>query len=245
MEKLAEALKTMGLSDKEASIYIALLQSGKSSLSDIAKDARIRRTTVYQHVHSLLRRGIISKTLKGKRILYLPEDPKKVLTTFEKGKMSFMEQAPYMEHLYRSARHKPHAQLYEGLEGITHVLQEIGASFAPIDAFFSPEKFFNVVPKKITDDFLQGIQKNENVLRDLVEFDSLGQDFVKSVKKEGSPFHKVKLLPKDFSVSVDVLVTKDTVAMISFDHMVALLVENPEIAKFHRSTHNFFWNNLV
>lgn len=244
MKTLGESLIAVGLSDKEAAIYTALLQSGKASLSDIAKRTHIRRTTIYQHISSLLKKGFVSKSVKGKRILYVPENPKKVLDTFEKGKAAFLQHAPHMEHLYLNARHKPNVRLYEGSEGIAQILMEVSSSLVSIDAFFSPEKFFKAVSKKDSDNFLATIQRNENVLRDLVEFDNSAEAFIKGVRKHENSFHKVKLLPKDFSASVDVLVTGDKVAMISFDHMIGVLLENAEIAKFHKSTHNFFWKNL-
>ena len=244
MKTLSESLMTVGLSDKETAIYIALLQSGKASLSDIAKSTHIRRTTIYQHISSLLKKGFVSKSIKGKRLLYVPEDPKKVLDTFEKGKAAFLQHAPHMEQLYLNARHKPNVRLYEGSEGIAQILMEVSSSLVPIDAFFSPEKFFRSVSKKDSDNFLSAIQKNGNVLRDLVEFDTSAEAFIKGVRKHQNSFHKVKLLPKDFSASVDVLVTGDKVAMISFDHMIGVIIENAEIAKFHKSTHSFFWKNL-
>lgn len=244
MEEFTQSLMGAGLSDKEAVIYVAILRSGKISLSDIAMHTQIRRTTIYQHVGALLNRGLISKSIKGKRILYAPENPKKILSLLEKNRATFLEQAEYMEGLYRSARHKPNVRLYEGSEGIVQILQEIGSSLVVIDAFFSPEKFFRVIPKKDSNEFLLTIEKNQNMLRDLVESDSVSEDFVKNVRKTQSAYHKVKFLPKDFPVSVDVLVTGNKVAMISFDNMMGLIVENAEIATFHKSIHGFFWKNL-
>jgi HTH-type transcriptional regulator, sugar sensing transcriptional regulator len=245
MVKEEKALLALGLGEKEAHIYLALLHSGSLSLSDVAKKAGVRRTTVYQHIDELLRRGLVSKTIKGKRILYTPENPNKILKEVEKGRQLFLESVPDLEALYENARHRPNTRLYEGVEGIKAVLTEVGSSFAPIDAFFSPEKFFKVVPNSDTNNFLQLIKDKQNVLRDLVEYDSVAEQFVKRVKKEQNSFHKVKLLPKGFSVSVDVLITGNKVAIISFDHLTAFVVENPEIALFHRSTHQFFWNSLV
>lgn len=244
MKGIGESLKELGLEEKEATIYLAVLQSGRASLSDIAKDTHIRRTTIYQHVNTLLKRGFLSKSLKGKRILYAPESPQKILDSFERGKASFVEHMPHLGALYENARHRPNVRLYEGIDGITKILDEIGSSLLPIDAFFSPEKFFREVPKKDSDRFLLAIEKNENVLRDLVEHDAVAETFIQNVKKNENSFHKVKLLPKDFPIAVDVLMTGKTVAMISFDNLVGLIVENAEIATFHKSIHSFFWKNL-
>jgi HTH-type transcriptional regulator, sugar sensing transcriptional regulator len=245
MTKEQKALEAVGLEEKASRIYLALLQSGALSLSDIAKKTGIQRTTIYQHVNNLLKRGFVSKSIKGKRLLYAPEAPSRILIEAEKGKKLFQDSAADLEALYKAARHRPSTRLYEGAEGINAALLEIGASFAPIDAFFSPEKFFKAVRRSDSNAFLKLIQEHGNVLRDLVEHDAIAEEFVKEVTKDHNSFHKVKLLPKGFTVSVDVLVTGDKVTIISFDHMTAFIVENPEIALFHRSVHKFFWSSLL
>lgn len=244
MEQLKKSLATLGLEEKAAAIYIAVLQVGSSSLADIAKRTRINRTTLYQHLDTLLDRGLISKTPKGKRILYAPENPQKILKNLERSTALFLQQAPQLEQLYKHARHTPSARVYEGLEGIMQVLLEIGSSLQPIDAFFSPEKFFRAIPPKENREFLATIEQNGTILRDLVERDGAAKRFVAEVRRSHGTFHKAKLLPEDFKVSIDMLITGDKVALISFDHMTALLIENDEIATFQRATHAFFWKHV-
>lgn len=245
IKDVVNSFVAIGLSEKEATVYLAILHLGKASLSDIAKMTSIKRTTLYLHLDILLKRGFISKTLKKKRLLYVPENPKKVLDSFEKSKSLFLQQSPYIEGLYKKATHRPDVRLYEGVDGLVHILHEIAESLVPIDAFFSPEKFFKVISKKDSNEFLATIQKNENILNDLVEYDSIASEFVTSIKKDKVKFHKVKLLPKDFYVAVDILITGKKVAMISFDNLMGVIIENDEIARFHKSVHSFFWKNLV
>lgn len=244
MEDLKKTLMAIGLPEKESAIYFALLHSGKASPSDLAKATHIRRTTLYQHLDVLLARGFISKTLKGKRIYYVPENPKKLLDAFEKSKSLFARHAAQLEALYKDARQEPSLRLYEGERGIVQVLEEIGNSHAPIYGFFSPEKFFAVISREDTQAFLGAIGKNGNVIRDLVEQDARSASFMRDARKNKLSFQKVKLLPRRFSVGVDVLVSGNKVATISFENMIAFIVENRELAQFHRSTHEFFWKNL-
>ena len=244
MLALEKSLTELGLTKKEAEIYLAILHSGRASMTDVAKATHINRTTLYHSLDTLLERGLISKTIKGKRTLFVPEDPEKILRDFEKRRAAFMESLPHVEQLYKNARHKPSVRLYDGLDGIMQILLEIGSSLVPIDAFFSPRKYFRAIPNRENSEFLQAIEENENVLRDLVERDALSEKFIKDVRRTHGNFHKVKLLPKDFPILVDVLVTGSKTAMISFDHMMGLIIENDEIASFHKSIHAFIWKNL-
>src|ERR1041385_3323174 len=125
MDGLEKSLRAVGLSEKEVAIYLAILQTGKISLADIAKRTHINRTTLYHSVDELLQRGLISKTIRGKRTLYVPEDPDKILKDFDKRRSAFLAHVPQIEEIYKNAMHKPGVRLYEGLDGITQILHEI------------------------------------------------------------------------------------------------------------------------
>ena len=58
-----EKLQKLGLSDKEASVYLAMLELGPSVVSDIAKKANINRSTVYVVLEFLKKRGIPSQLI--------------------------------------------------------------------------------------------------------------------------------------------------------------------------------------
>ncbi|MDP2917995.1 MAG: helix-turn-helix domain-containing protein, partial [bacterium] len=53
-------LTNLGLSDKEAACYLALLELGPSTVSEIAGLAKINRTTGYDILESLANYGLIS-----------------------------------------------------------------------------------------------------------------------------------------------------------------------------------------
>lgn len=53
---LEKYLEEIGLSDKEAAVYLALLQVENSAITDLAKKTKINRTTVYPVLQSLEKR---------------------------------------------------------------------------------------------------------------------------------------------------------------------------------------------
>lgn len=75
MNKIRENLRQLGLSDKEISIYTSLLRYGKLNVSELAKKTRIKRTGLYYVLPNLLDKGLIKKTIKGKRLYYSISDP--------------------------------------------------------------------------------------------------------------------------------------------------------------------------
>ena len=72
---LIARLQQVGLNEKEAQIYLANLSLGEASISDIAKRAEVKRTTVHEIMKSLLAQNIVSLTAKGKRKQYVVVEP--------------------------------------------------------------------------------------------------------------------------------------------------------------------------
>lgn len=62
---IQQLLKQLGFSEKEISVYIAVLQKGKVAPSEVAKITGINRTTVYSVAQELKKRGVISEDLGG------------------------------------------------------------------------------------------------------------------------------------------------------------------------------------
>ena len=80
-------LQNLGLSEKEAKIYLASLELGPETVQNIAKKAGINRPTTYLQIESLKEKGLISEFQRGKKTFYAPESPNRLLSmlgTFEK-----------------------------------------------------------------------------------------------------------------------------------------------------------------
>ena len=64
MEQLKMTLQSFGLGEKETTVYIALLEIGKGTVSQISRKAGINRTTGYDILSSLANKGLV--TISGK-----------------------------------------------------------------------------------------------------------------------------------------------------------------------------------
>lgn len=68
-------LKNLGFTDKETTIYLALLRAGKASPSELAKLTGIQRTTVYSVAKELIKRGVIGEDLGSAKQVFLALPP--------------------------------------------------------------------------------------------------------------------------------------------------------------------------
>ncbi len=78
-KELVAQLIAIGLSDHEAIVYIAGLKCGPSLLAALARGAEIARSTTYEVVETLAKRGLFSLSTNQKRTVYTATAPTQLL----------------------------------------------------------------------------------------------------------------------------------------------------------------------
>lgn len=118
-------LKDIGLSDKEAAVYLALLSFDKALVTEIAEKATIKRPTAYVILESLQKKGLVSESNIGKKTFYIAEPPEK-LGLFVERQIHLLEEnkkgldiiVPQLKGIQREQGEKPMVQFFDGKEGV-------------------------------------------------------------------------------------------------------------------------------
>ena len=231
-----------GMEPKEARTYLAILEVGPASISDIAKKSGIKRPTTYNHIESLIRKQFVYKTTKGKRMLYVAQKPERLLSLLEEKRKAVEQLLPYLESLYTSTPRQPKIRLYEGREGVKAAYEEIFSTPYTIYSLFSPEKYFQVFTKEENSRLFSLLKKAGGEINDLLEQSRAAQEYVKH-EYRSTISHK-KFLPDHVHFSTDILVTGDTVALVSLKNITATIVDDKEIAETLRELLRFTWRSL-
>lgn len=74
-DSLVKELQEIGLSEKEAKVYLASLELGPATAQQIAAKALVNRPTTYIMIESLEKRGLMSSYKKGKRKVFSASNP--------------------------------------------------------------------------------------------------------------------------------------------------------------------------
>lgn len=77
--EIVDVLKTAGLDEKEAQVYLGLLELGTASVQLIASKAGLKRPTTYLILDSLQAKGMVSIIPRAKKALYTAESPEKII----------------------------------------------------------------------------------------------------------------------------------------------------------------------
>ncbi len=128
MEELIRELGHFGLSEKEASVYLASLELGPSPVQDISHKAKVNRATTYVMIESLMGRGLMSSFVRGKKRFYAAESPDRLRAVLrmqrkelEQKETEFEGMFPMLAALYNAEGAKPQIRYLEGPEGVKTV----------------------------------------------------------------------------------------------------------------------------
>ncbi len=132
MEAHESILMELGLSPKEARIYLALLKEGPSSVRQIASVTGINRGTVFDILKSLQSSGLARFYNEKTRQYFVAAAPEKLRELGEeradavnRANKELAELVPALESLYDSGDKHPAARMYEGAEGVRTILEDI------------------------------------------------------------------------------------------------------------------------
>lgn len=249
MDKLEEKLGLLDLNRKEIAIYLAILSGGKNTISGISARSKVKRTSIYQHLQVLLDKGLVYKSADRKRVLYVAEDPEKIVNVVETQKRRLDRQKvelekiiPELQSMFSVAFDKPKVNFYEGRDGIKNIYKEFLETHQNVYSFFSPHHFFKLFSQEENDELLMRLYKNGGQLHNLVERSDEAAARLKMEKYKR--FTKSKLLPVDFKFENDLLVAGDKVALISFKNLIGVIICDQSIADLQRNMFKLIWSHI-
>ena len=104
MESQEKLLQSLGLSDKESSVYLALLELGASSVLRIAEKADVKRPTAYVVLEALMEKELVKEIKKKTTTLYVAEDPEAFAARLKQNLERFNEMLPAFKDQYDASK---------------------------------------------------------------------------------------------------------------------------------------------
>ncbi len=123
--ELAKKLTGLGLTEKQARIYLSVIQHGCSTILEIFRDTHIQRPTIYENIPILENLGLMETTLKGKKKYFIATDPTHIQALVDGKQKIANELVETIDSIKKGE--KPHSpiRLYSGREGAKHLAQAI------------------------------------------------------------------------------------------------------------------------
>ena len=236
-------MEQFGLEGKKVDVYLAALELGSSTVIEIAKKAGIKRTTCYDILTDLIKESMVSETVKGKKRLFIGEDPEKIQKDLQKRQSIFAEILPQLKSIHNISGAKPKIRYFEGKQGLMEAYDDALKYSGEILAFGS-EDVRNVLGVDWIEDYIKrrvkkGIRvravlpSTEYLEKEIFARDQQQLRSCKSIKKEKYPF----------SIEIDIY-GHQKVAMISNKEQLAVIIESAEIYNTMKHVFELVWDLL-
>ncbi|MFH1284435.1 MAG: helix-turn-helix domain-containing protein [Candidatus Peregrinibacteria bacterium] len=236
--ELLQVLTHLGLTEKEAKVYLSSTEVGTAPVSTIAQKAGINRVTTYDILEKLKQKGLVSYFTKKKIRYFTSTKPETLLEEFEKRTNDLRTSLPKFKRLTGETSH-PRVRYFEGLEGIKAIYADTLTSKSEILNYSNSHEIRKQWPN-YDKEYVAKRAKKKIFLRGICPKDAEG----KIVHKEDEKYHREMRLvpPEQFSCTNEINIYDDKVSIISFkDELIGMIIESSEIANSQRAIFNICW----
>ncbi|MFA6528800.1 MAG: helix-turn-helix domain-containing protein [Candidatus Gracilibacteria bacterium] len=129
---LSKFLQNIGLSEKEAQVFLTMLEIGTNAVNVIAQKACLSRTTVYSILETLENKNLVGYFEKNGIRYYTPERPEVIYTMLNRQireanirRNEFENLLPEFLSLLNKDPVTPKVRYFEGLTGIKAIYEDI------------------------------------------------------------------------------------------------------------------------
>lgn len=236
-------LEQLDLEGKKADVYLATLELGGTAVIEIAKKAGIKRTTCYDILLDLKKKGLISETIKGKKRLYLAEDPEKIQKNLKQKESLFSEILPQLKSIHNTGGNKPKIRFYEGKEGLREVYSDTLKYSGEILGFAS-EDVVRILGKDWVENYLKmRVRSGIRARAIMPKTEVIEKDYA---LKDQEQLRSSKLVdPKKYPFSIEVnIYGYSKVALMSSKEETGVIIESTEIYNTMKLIFELLWDNL-
>ena len=237
---MEEALKDLGLSNREVEVYFSLLKLGSVLASKIANETKINRSLVYTILYNLIEKGLVSYSIKENRKYFKAVEPEKLLIILKEKGAKIKEQETNLRGILPKLKQlqvpikEQNIEIYKGKEGLKTVFEDILKTKKNYIAFGSG----GAIEKVLKFYFPHYIKRREKsgIRVKLILNKSKKNDF------KNYPLTKLKYLPDEYNSPCDtVIYGNKTVILFLLGGPMALLIESGDLAKGYKNHFKLLW----
>lgn len=238
-------LEKIGLKEKEAKVYIALLKEGQSLANKLAKNTNILRSSIYDYLDVLLDKGFITYTIISGKKYFQAVDPQKILDSF-KEKRNIEEETlkqiiPELTSLKNMTEKKANVEVFEGKEGMkTAMSYALKNKPKEILVYGSSGVSYKLLPFFMEHWHKQRI-KQKTFLRAI--YNNIEESRERIKKGPSLKMASVKFIPiHNFSLAGTLIFENSVlITLWNLESPLAILIESKDITKEYRDNFEILW----
>ncbi len=214
---MIEKLIQLGLTEREAQAYLALYNFQEATASQLAKVTKEHRTNIYDSLHSLIKKSLITYIIKNNVRYYKIVDPIKLVEYCSEKEKIAQSLIPELAQKLQQQEEKPIVEVFEGREGFKSILSKIIREGETIYAIGASEQWEKEFPIPLSQYMRE--RELQKIKAKLL--------YVKNIKPIKHKLNEIRFLPTE-------LVQPSTIAIFG-DYVAVLMWTTPLTATLTKS----------
>ena len=243
-EQLTLTLQGLGLGEKEASVYIALLELGRGTVAQIGRKAGINRTTGYDILDSLANKGLVNVSGKEPKSEYGAEPPDAVLAYLKQeaeaaqGRIGKAETLLPELRAVATTQNRPRIKFYEGTDGMKKAYEDTLTSREPIRAYANADEMHKGLPNYFPAYYKRRAEKGI-AIRAIVPKTPTSEERASRDAEEKREIAFVP--PEQYYFSPEINIYDNKVMIASWKEKLGVIIESAEIADAMKKIYELAW----
>ena len=249
MENLIQTIKQTGISGIEARVYMAALELGECSITNLAKKAELKRPTVYLALDELEFLGLISRVKKGKRNHISPVHPRRLLQIAKHKEKVIEDDLPELIGVYTNTSQKPKVQMFEGMQAVTDIYRESFERlkngeelliFTDMAHILESHPHIPAEFEKIAGNILY-----QSRVREITYGDEGGKKYIETMRDKINRGYQLRLSDSEFLQGQnEQFIFQDKIIYFSLStDIYVVVIESEDLARTHKAMFEMAWKN--
>ncbi len=243
-EDLTKTLDSFGLSAKESAVYLAILELGRGTVTQISRKANINRTSGYDILDSLMGRGLVRVSGKEPKQEYVAESPDNIIALLKKRLVETQQSIaaakdliPKLKSMHR-VEDRPQIKFYEGTEGLRQVYEDTLTSKESIRAYATVDDMHKGLPNYFPEYYKRRAGKGISI-RAIVPKTEAG---LERGKMDAEEKREIAFVPADqYYFSPEINIYDNKVMVASWREKLGIIIESAEIADAMKKIYELAW----
>ncbi|MBT4651789.1 hypothetical protein HOC13_04695 [Candidatus Woesearchaeota archaeon] len=231
-----EALQELNLNSKEINIYLSLLMLGQSTVSSIAKKAKLNRVSTYDLLKSLLERGFVSYVIKSGVRYFEAVEPSRFLDNLKEKQEKIKQILPELEAIKSTLTEKPQIEMYEEIKGLKSIFNDILKENKETWFIGDPEMLDSL--KFYFPHFINQKRK-QDIFSKVITYDN------KAMRNYQAPKKYMEMRFINEKIEMTKIIYGNKVAFLTFKEKdsIGLLINNKQITNTEKKLFKLLWKN--
>lgn len=231
-------LENIGLTPKEVDVYLALINSGTTSIFNLMSKAKVSRKSIYEILQKLLDKGLVSYIIKDNKKQFTAVNPQRLVELVKEKEENIKAMLPELMKKYKETKTDTQVEVFLGTEGMKTITNNLLKTNTEFYVLANEGKIFNFL-KYYMPQFQKTMNK-QNLKGNIIYSESARKkDLLKPYE------NKIRYAPNELNSSPMALAIYGpnvNILIFSEHNPVAIHIKSVEIAQSFMNYFKLMWN---